>query len=116
MEPSRSLRAYIPPAAEAATSLLLPPAAAANSKRLLAALRGALPRARGMQAAIARHATRLQWAYSDLGEGDHKAVGPDALDVALWAMTAARDLGVPRPRASEALPDVPDIVVNINQG
>ena len=46
-----------------------------------------------MQANIARYATRLQYAYSELSKEDHALVGPDALDVALWAMTSDRKLG-----------------------
>jgi Exostosin family len=50
-------------------------------------LRPAVPR---MRAALARVVTSLQWAYADLGEEDHKAVGPDAWDIAMYRMTADR--------------------------
>ena len=36
-----------------------------------------------MQRTILSKVTRLHWAYSDLGEEDHAAVGPDAFDIVL---------------------------------
>jgi hypothetical protein len=37
-------------------------------------------------------ATSLQYAWSDLGEADHDAVGPDALDTILWGLKYGREV------------------------
>jgi hypothetical protein len=96
-EASRNMTWYIHGADRSTTSVLLPPALAGNATALAARLRGLLPRTRAMRAAVARHAMRLTYAWDELAEEDHEEVGPDAVDVALWAMTAHRDLGVPAP-------------------
>jgi hypothetical protein len=75
----------------------------------MATLRALRPRVPAMQAAIARHATRLQWSYAELGQRDHAEVGPDALDVALWAMTAGTDLGIAPPSYRESVPTTPGV-------
>ena len=59
-----------------------------------------------MQAAIASYVTRLQYSYSEMGVQDHKLLGPDALDVALWAMTYQTDLGVPPPSYAPVGPEL----------
>jgi hypothetical protein len=61
-----------------------------NSTTLHEHLRSLLPEARKMRAALSRVATSLQWSYSELGAEDHLAVGPYALDVALYHMTAGQ--------------------------
>jgi Exostosin family len=62
----------------------------ANRSALHAHLQALLPRAPEMRAALARAATSLQYAYSDLGAEDHAAVGPDAWDIALYRMAQLR--------------------------
>ena len=62
-----------------------------------------------MQAAIAAHVMRLQYSYSDLSRAEHEAMGPDALDTALWAMTPGIDFGIPRPsKQPQAEMEMPD--------
>ena len=43
-----------------------------------------------MRAAGLAAATRLHYAFDDLAEDDHAAVGPDALDMMLYAVAAQR--------------------------
>ena len=72
-----------------AVSVLLPAAElAANETVLEEHLRAYLPLVPAMQRAIAQQATGFQWAFSDLSEEEHAAVGPDALDIALHSLSA----------------------------
>ena len=72
-----------------AVSVLLPAAElAANETVLEEHLRAYLPLVPAMQRAIAQQATGFQWAFSDLSEDEHAAVGPDALDIALHSLSA----------------------------
>jgi hypothetical protein len=88
LDASRTMPWYISAEAENRISILLPPNYADDPAALAAHLRSLLPQVPAMQAEIARHATRLQYSYSELSAEDHAAVGPDALDMALYAMTA----------------------------
>ena len=70
-----------------AVSALIPVAQfAANTSALGDTLRSMLPLVPAMREAIAQQATGFQWAFSDLDEQDHAAVGPDALDLALYRL------------------------------
>ena len=44
----------------------------------------------------------MQYSYSDLGQADHDAVGPDAVDVILWGLTRGLN-HVEEPRDSAAI-------------
>ena len=90
MEESRTVDWYINPAKRDDVTLLLPATAADDSEMLMRHLQLALPRVPAMQAALARHATRMTLAWSEMEEADHAAVGPDALDIMLWGMTKDR--------------------------
>ena len=59
-------------------------------ERALRAFRPQLPR---MQRTIAQHHAQFQFSVADMGEADHKAIGPDAFDLALvlLAENAKRD-------------------------
>lgn len=75
---------------EATTVLLHPERLGKRFERLVPALEGLEARLPAMRAAIARVATRLQWATADLTATEHAALGPDALDVALWHLSKGR--------------------------
>ena len=51
-------------------------------------LRNFLPRVAQMRVAIQQLVTTLQYAYADPDDPD--AIGPDALDIALWHMNVSR--------------------------
>jgi hypothetical protein len=97
LEASRAADWFIHPSERDSCTVLLPPEAARDARTLTRHLTRLLPRAPAMRAALARHATRMTLAWSELEEADHAEVGPDAVDIALWGMTAHRDFGVPRP-------------------
>ena len=99
LEESRQADWYFHPSEIDTATVLLPPSAAQSADTLMGNLTALLPRVPAMRRAVARYATRMTIAWSDLDEDDHKAVGPDALDIALWGMTQHRhrDFGVPRP-------------------
>ena len=92
MDASRAMPWYISSEGESLTSVLLPESYARDHKLLHKHLSGLLKQVPKMRAAALRHATRLQYSYSEHGPADHAEVGPDALDVALWAMTANKTL------------------------
>lgn len=98
MDASRALPWYISSEDEPLTSVLLPESYAHDTKRLRKHLRKLKPKVPKMRAAALRHATRLQYSYSELGPADHAEVGPDALDVALWALTADKPLRAHQPQ------------------
>jgi hypothetical protein len=97
LEASRTCDLLIHPSELDSMTVLLPPEAAWDPRALASNLTALLPRVPAMQAALARHATRMTLAWSEMEEADHAAVGPDALDVALWGMTRDRDFGVGKP-------------------
>jgi Exostosin family len=61
-----------------------------NNAAMSQKLRDLRPKVPRMRAALARVVTSLQWSYSDLGEEDHEAVGPDAWDIAMYRLAGHR--------------------------
>ena len=102
MKASRTINLFIHPSELDDCTVLLPHDIAAEPQALADKLTELLPRVPAMQAALARHATRMTLAWSEMEEADHRAVGPDALDVALWGMTRNRDFGVEQPQWEDA--------------
>ena len=97
---------YLSPAEVNETTVLLDADSLGGGRMALLEprLRRLKPRLPAMRAAIARVATRLQWATADLTEAEHAALGPDALDVALWGISTSqpRSQPQPQPRSSDA--------------